>query len=143
MVPMKWLILFSAVLLFIFWDQSYTPNEAALETARATAASHCAIADLPTPDVSFSTDACSFWPNSMAGRDWGACCVAHDAAYWCGGTAEMKAEADRVLRECIETIQPGMGYATWAAFKATHHSYLPLPWRWGNAYPYSLETAPF
>lgn len=140
---MKWLLISAAVLLLVFWDQSYFPDDTELSGAAAAAADHCALSKLPSPETKFATDACSLWPNSMAGRDWSACCVAHDAVYWCGGSPDAKAEADRALRECIGDIQPGMGMATWAVMKVTHHPYFPFPWRFGNAFSYTLDTAPF
>lgn len=51
----------------------------------------------------FVSDGCSLFPDGTP-RDqnlWCECCVAHDVAYWQGGTMAQKKTADSVLRDCI------------------------------------------
>ena len=36
------------------------------------------------PSYPFTTDGCTLWPDGF----WQSCCVEHDMAYWCGGSAE-------------------------------------------------------
>ena len=51
----------------------------------------------------FSSDGCSLFPDSSAitSHDWCDCCFQHDVAYWRGGTAEQREEADQLLRQCV------------------------------------------
>ena len=51
----------------------------------------------------FSTDGCSrFLDRSPLGpADWCHCCVAHDLAYWRGGSAEQRLQADQALKACV------------------------------------------
>jgi len=48
----------------------------------------------------FTTDGCSLFPDrSITGAsDWCDCCLAHDLAYWRGGTEEDRLKADRGLK---------------------------------------------
>ena len=54
-------------------------------------------ASLTTQPVPFTTDGCSLFPDrALVGRaDWCDCCLAHDLAYWRGGTEEQRLTADR------------------------------------------------
>ena len=51
----------------------------------------------------FTSDGCSLFPNgSIKDRTlWCECCFAHDIAYWRGGTAEERKQADKVLQVCV------------------------------------------
>ena len=51
----------------------------------------------------FSTDGCSMFPDRalIGSADWCRCYLAHDLAYWRGGTAEERLQADRELQECV------------------------------------------
>ena len=51
----------------------------------------------------FTTDGCSMFPDRspVSASDWCTCCVAHDVAYWRGGTAEERLAADQQLRACV------------------------------------------
>lgn len=51
----------------------------------------------------FATDGCSVFPDRslVTNEDWCDCCVAHDFAYWRGGTREERLKADRALKACI------------------------------------------
>ncbi|GEM_PF-2677282 len=50
----------------------------------------------------FSTDGCSQSPNGFREYQFVECCVAHDVAYWIGGTWDAKNRADQELALCIE-----------------------------------------
>ncbi|MGC6423772.1 MAG: hypothetical protein ACON4O_02150 [Lentimonas sp.] len=51
----------------------------------------------------FSSDGCSLFPDRslIDSKDWCACCVEHDIAYWQGGTEEQRLAADEKLRACV------------------------------------------
>lgn len=50
---------------------------------------------------SFVSDGCSV-PNSLNHANWESCCVAHDYAYWKGGTKEEKRQADVKFHRCLK-----------------------------------------
>lgn len=51
----------------------------------------------------FSTDGCSLFPDRAVdgSADWCQCCLAHDLAYWRGGTADERFAADQAFRGCV------------------------------------------
>ena len=51
----------------------------------------------------FSTDGCSVFPDRslISKADWCQCCVAHDLAYWRGGTSQARLSADKALSTCV------------------------------------------
>jgi hypothetical protein len=80
------------------------------------------------PPRPFATDACTWWPDG----DWGACCVEHDIAYWCGGTAAERGAADRELRACIAHDHSALlAELTYLGVRGGGGAWLPTPWRWG------------
>jgi hypothetical protein len=79
------------------------------------------------PEAGFSTDGCSSWPDAAALP----CCIEHDIAYWCGGSCEERAAADRELRRCVAERTGALGWLMWAGVRVGGHPVLPLPWRWG------------
>ncbi|MGQ0547145.1 MAG: hypothetical protein ACT4P3_17735 [Betaproteobacteria bacterium] len=85
------------------------------------------------PPHSFTTDGCSMFPDS----DWVQCCVEHDFAYWCGGSASQREEVDRALQDCVAGL--GQAQTAWWMHKAVRaggHPWWPLPWRWGYGWPW-------
>jgi hypothetical protein len=51
----------------------------------------------------FVSDGCTTFPDGLPGRSelWQHCCVAHDLAYWKGGTRDERRRADRTLGSCV------------------------------------------
>lgn len=45
----------------------------------------------------FHSDGCTMSPDF----NFRACCIAHDRAYWAGGTAKQRLAADTAFRECV------------------------------------------
>ena len=88
------------------------------------------------PEIPFSSDGCSASPDGT----WVECCVLHDIRYWCGGSPEDRAYADRELRECV--VEKGYGEAhgliTELGVRVGGHPVLPFRWRWGYGHPYSF-----
>ena len=62
----------------------------------------------------FSSDGCSLFPDSstITSHDWCDCCLQHDMAYWRGGTAEQREEADQLLRQCVANKTGNSALAT-------------------------------
>jgi hypothetical protein len=87
-----------------------------------------------TPSVPFRFDGCSWWPDG----DYRDCCQTHDYAYWCGGSAEMRAAADDTLRACVaERRGAAYGRLMWLGVRAGGHPVVPLYFRWGYGHAYS------
>lgn len=83
----------------------------------------------------FSTDGCSLFPDrALVGKsDWCKCCLAHDLAYWRGGTAEERLDADRKLRACVSQASGDIALADlmYAGVRAGGGPYYLTPYRWG------------
>lgn len=100
-----------------------------------------AIPATPTP---FATDGCSLFPDRMpGGPDWRGCCVAHDLAYWRGGSNAERVEADRALRTCVgEQAHPALAGIMYAGVRIAGGPALPTPFRWGFGWPYGRGYQP-
>ncbi len=86
------------------------------------------------PTLPFRTDACSLWLDGS----WPACCVEHDVAYWCGGTAEARARADAELSACVaREYAPWMGGLMQVGVRVGGSPLWPTYFRWGYGHPYS------
>ncbi len=88
--------------------------------------------------VPFATDGCSFFPDGTAVRPrlWQHCCVAHDEAYYIGGTYAEKAAADEALRDCVTGVcAAAVGDLMLQGVTVGGVPALPTPWRWGFAWP--------
>jgi len=88
----------------------------------------------------FTTDGCSTIPNGSILN----CCKVHDLAYWQGGTAEQKEQADQGLRLCVTetTHMPNWAATVYAGVHMfggplTHRTY-----RWGYGWKYMRPYAP-
>jgi hypothetical protein len=94
----------------------------------------------------FTTDGCSMFPDrSLSGKtDWCACCLAHDLAYWRGGTAAERLAADRELEHCVTTASgsPALAETMLAGVRAGGGPYFITPYRWGYGWPYGRMYQP-
>jgi hypothetical protein len=91
-----------------------------------------------TPDYPFTTDGCSgmmswlWWTLFGEGPPWEGCCIAHDRAYWMGGTAEQRRVADRQLRECVAAKgYPFVGWIMEKGVRLGGGPLWPIHYRWG------------
>ena len=65
-------------------------------------------------------------------RTWDQCCVDHDIAYWCGGSAEERKQADRALRACVDALTPSwLAWTTYLGVRIGGHPLFPVHYRWG------------
>lgn len=83
----------------------------------------------------FTSDGCSKFPNGIpydGERNWLTCCVQHDIAYWQGGTAEQRDEADLGLKACV-TPKAGwvIAEAMYLGVRLGGTARLPTSWKWG------------
>lgn len=92
------------------------------------------------PLHAFTTDGCSMFPDrALIGKaDWCTCCLAHDLAYWQGGTADERLAADRELARCVQdrALSPALATTMLAGVRAGGSAYLPTSYRWGYGWPY-------
>ena len=100
-----------------------------------------------TPPRPFTTDGCSggLW-RLLTGREspWRDCCVAHDRAYWQGGTWRQRLAADRALRRCVTANgHPWIAWAMWLGVRVGGTRWLPTPWRWGFGWPFIPDWLAF
>jgi hypothetical protein len=93
----------------------------------------------------FTTDGCSGFPEGPPGHPnlWCDCCVAHDFAYWKGGTAAQRKVADAKLRACVtERYKALTGTLMELGVRAGGTPYLPTSYRWGYGWPFGRGYAP-
>ena len=104
----------------IFYDRDYAQIRAMEERA----VNACRV----QPPRPFTTDGCSMFPDGS----WGECCVEHDVAYWCGGSAQARQAADLRLQACVaERGYPRMSSFVYMGVRAGGHPWWPFSWRWG------------
>ena len=87
----------------------------------------------------FTTDGCSRFPDGTSSERtlWLDCCTAHDVAYWQGGTAAQRLQADQVLRQCvIDTGESMLASLMFIGVRVGGTPYLPTSFRWGYGWPY-------
>ena len=102
----------------------------------------------PSPDVAspavslrpFSTDGCSLYPDrdERTGQDWCSCCVAHDRAYWRGGSEDERLRADEALRACVEakTGDAARAALMFRGVRIGGSAHWPTSFRWGYGWPF-------
>lgn len=94
----------------------------------------------------FTTDGCSLFPDrSLLGKtDWCDCCLAHDLAYWRGGTEDERLRADQTLRACVEqkTRNHALAEAMYLGVRAGGGPQINSPFRWGYGWPYGRGYQP-
>jgi len=112
-------------------------NRFALTLAVPAMLSACAA---PVPMQPFSTDGCSMFPDRslISQADWCDCCLAHDLAYWRGGTAEERLSADRELAACVQAAShnQALGNLMFAGVRAGGGPYFFTPYRWGYGWQF-------
>ena len=62
--------------------------------------------NLPTPDLAFTRDGCTLWPDALFFHDFKEACLAHDIAYWAGGSVERQHEANVNFRSDVAKTGP-------------------------------------
>lgn len=128
--------------------EPYTKNKPMRDALESVAESYCKKkraspnpADSKSqPDFIFTTDGCSRWLDNS----WVACCIAHDIAYWCGGSEQDRQEADQELMRCVNNKAPVFGNIIYAGTRIGGAPWLPTPWRWGygwDDWPRSYEKS--
>ncbi len=89
--------------------------------------------------VPFTSDGCSEFPDgTLQQKDlWLHCCVAHDRAYWLGGTYEEREAADETLELCVAEVgEPAIAKLMLAGVRVGGSPYWPTRFRWGYGWRY-------
>ncbi|WP_444940601.1 FAD-binding oxidoreductase [Microbulbifer sp. ZKSA004] len=87
----------------------------------------------------FTTDGCSAFPDGTFDQQelWLDCCIAHDYAYWKGGTYEEREQADKDLEGCVAgTGEEEVALMMLLGVRVGGTPFLPTPFRWGYGWPY-------
>ncbi len=87
----------------------------------------------------FESDGCSAFPDgTLADNElWLNCCVQHDLAYWQGGSAEQRNQADQDLKTCVAKVgKPMIAELMLAGVRVGGTPYLPTRFRWAYGWPY-------
>jgi len=99
----------------------------------------------PPPERAFVSDGCSAW---IDGDRYVGCCVEHDIAYWCGGSAAERRAADDAFGRCVSSSASGsLGWLLRSSVRIGGHPVMPFYWRWGygddylGGYPEAGEPA--
>jgi hypothetical protein len=95
----------------------------------------------PAPALApFTSDGCSMFPDRSlwSDTDWCSCCVAHDLAYWRGGTAEQRLAADEALRACVlrSSGSAGLAELMFNGVRAGGEPTVLTSWRWAYGWPF-------
>jgi hypothetical protein len=87
----------------------------------------------------FSTDGCSMWIDGTPEQPnlWRHCCVAHDLAYWLGGSETQRQAADAAIESCVVEAQgSGMARYMYANVRWGGSPYWMTSYRWGYGWDY-------
>ncbi len=94
----------------------------------------------------FTSDGCTLFPDgSFKDRDkWCDCCQDHDLAYWQGGSAEDRDQADVNLRDCVlaRTDDTQLAETMYLGTRIGGHPAFPTWYRWGYGWAYGRGYQP-
>lgn len=88
---------------------------------------------------SFTTDGCSAFPdgNLKDNTKWLSCCTQHDVAYWQGGTAEEREQADLSLKQCvINAGETELAEVMYLGVRMGGSPFFPTWYRWGYGWSF-------
>lgn len=93
----------------------------------------------------FATDGCSRWFDGTASHPylWRHCCVAHDKAYWLGGSVAQRKLADEALKACVAQVgSKAMGNYIYMNVRWAGAPLWLMPYRWGYGWDYWDDGRP-
>lgn len=95
----------------------------------------------------FSSDGCTLFPDASPIADrksWCDCCLAHDVAYWRGGTDAERQRADEALGDCVlaRTGDKSLADLMYRGVRVGGHPAFPTWYRWGYGWVYGRGYAP-
>ena len=99
----------------------------------------CSVSVLADEIKPFTSDGCSAFPDgNFENKElWLNCCIAHDFAYWQGGTYSERRKADEELNQCVSKLGEGTtGTLMYFGVRVGGSPYWPTSFRWGYGWPY-------
>ncbi|MFO7603799.1 MAG: FAD-binding oxidoreductase [Gammaproteobacteria bacterium] len=87
----------------------------------------------------FTSDGCSSFPDGTLTQKtlWQKCCIAHDLAYWRGGSFEEREAADLGLQACVQSVgEPKVAILMHTGVRVGGSPYFLTDYRWGYGWPY-------
>lgn len=91
----------------------------------------------------FTSDGCSLFLDSsiITNDDWCECCFQHDLAYWRGGTAEERKQADLDLKQCVleKTNDATLASVMYEGVRLGGSPYFYNWYRWGYGWSYERK----
>lgn len=88
----------------------------------------------------FKTDGCSLWMDGppLYPNLWRHCCVAHDLAYWQGGTKKQRTMSDNAIQACVLKAADSKGMANYmhGMIRWGGSPYWMNYYRWGYGWDY-------
>lgn len=94
----------------------------------------------------FTSDGCTLFPDGTPDdrNKWCDCCQIHDLAYWQGGSADERKQADLTLRDCIwqRTGDQALAETIYIGVRAGGHPAFPTWYRWGYGWDYGRGYQP-
>lgn len=91
----------------------------------------------------FSSDGCSLFPDSslISEKDWCSCCFEHDLAYWRGGTAAEREQADVILKDCVaaKSENETLAIVMYEGVRIGGSPYFYNWYRWGYGWGYERK----
>jgi hypothetical protein len=124
------------------------PGAALIALLAAFTLSSCCLgpARQPAELAPFTSDGCTLFPDgTLKDRSqWCDCCLAHDLAYWQGGSAEERNLADATLRDCVlkQTGDQLLAETIYLGASAGGHPAFPTWYRWGYGWAYGRGYQP-
>lgn len=95
--------------------------------------------------IPFRSDGCSAFPDGLIENRtlWLNCCIAHDYAYWKGGSEQAREDADKALESCVATLgKPEVALLMLLGVRVGGTPWLPTAFRWGYGWPYPRSYGP-
>ncbi|WP_196139057.1 hypothetical protein [Aliikangiella sp. G2MR2-5] len=102
---------------------------------------HCSLANANEKSnlKPFTSDGCSSFPDGTIKHRklWLECCVAHDKAYWLGGSYQQRKKADEELKQCVEQVgEKQIAKLMLAGVRVGGSPFWPTSFRWGYGWDY-------
>ena len=95
----------------------------------------------PIEDLTpFTSDGCSSFPDGTLKQKqlWLDCCVAHDKAYWMGGTYQERLDADKALESCVKQVgEKAIAKLMLAGVRVGGSPYWPTSFRWSYGWDFT------
>ena len=109
MTKLRWLVYIPLLLTTIYTIHFAVDLYIEVETTpehQAQAEQYLIAENLPTPDLPFTRDGCTLWPDALFFHDFEEACLQHDIAYWAGGSAERQRQVNVAFRQKVAETGP-------------------------------------